>query len=91
MGVAEPKLHCVVAPDAGSPGPIYLRACQSQVGDIGDELCCWLGGDCRVVAREKVEGGVGGEGGSGVVQVGEEGVAEVALWTGLGGCGFNFT
>ena len=44
-----------------------------------------------MVAREKVEGGVGGEGGSGVVQVGEEGVAEVALWTGLGGCGFNFT
>ena len=40
-----------------------------------------------MVATEKVEGGVGGEGDSGVVQVGEEGVAEMALWTELGGCG----
>ena len=42
-----------------------------------------------MVAREKVDGGVGGESGSGVVQVGEEGVAEVALWARLGGCGLN--
>ena len=44
-----------------------------------------------MVAREKVEGGVGGEleGSSGVVQVGEEGVAEVALWARLGGCGLD--
>ena len=42
-----------------------------------------------MVAREKVDGGVGGESGSGVVQVGEEGVAEVTSWTGLGGCGLN--
>ena len=39
-----------------------------------------------MVAREKVEGGIIilGESGSGVVQVGEEGVAEVALWTRAG-------
>ena len=42
-----------------------------------------------MVAREKVDGGIGGKSGSGVVQVGEEGVAEVALWTRLGGCGLN--
>ena len=40
-------------------------------------------------AREKVEGGVGGEGSTAVVDVGEEGVAWVALWTGLGGCGLD--
>ena len=48
-----------------------------------------MGQDSRVVAGEKVEGGVGSDGDIGVVQVSEEGVAEVALWAGLGGCGLD--
>ena len=40
-------------------------------------------------AREKVEGGVGGEGSTVVVEVGEEGVALVALLAGLGGSGLD--
>ena len=40
-------------------------------------------------AREKVEGGVGGEGSTAVVEVGEEGVALVALLAGLGGSGLD--
>ena len=35
--------------------------------------------DCRVMSREEVEGGVGGEDSTGVVEVVEEGEAEVAL------------
>ena len=91
MRVADPKLHCVVALDAG-PWRLtraYLGAFQNQVGHIGDDQYHWLCGDCRVVTREKVEGGVGGEGGRGVVQVGCEGVAEVCSWARLGGCGLN--
>ena len=40
-------------------------------------------------AREKVEDGVGGEGSTAVVDVGEEGVALVASLAGLGGCGLD--
>ena len=60
-----------------------LRACEKQVGDVGDEQCCGLWGDSRVCSREKVEGGVGGEGGTAVVEVGEKCVAVVVLWTKL--------
>ena len=42
-----------------------------------------------MVTREKVEGGVGGEGVRGVVQVGCESVAEVCSWARLGGCGLD--
>ena len=61
-----------------------MRACEKQVGDTGDDQCCGLWGDSRVRSREKVEGGVGGEAEErGVVEVGEECVAVVALWAGL--------
>ena len=40
-------------------------------------------------AREKVEGGVGSEGSTIVVEVGEEGVALVALLAWLGGSGLD--
>ena len=42
-----------------------------------------------MVTREKVEGGVGGEGGRGVVQVGCDGVAEVCSWARLGWRGLD--
>ena len=42
-----------------------------------------------MVTREEVEGCVGGEGGTAVVQVGVEGVALVVSWAGLGGSGLN--
>ena len=61
-----------------------MRACEKQVGDIRDEQCCGLWGDSRVCSREKVEGGVGGEGSTAVVEVGEKCLAVVALWAGLG-------
>ena len=42
-----------------------------------------------MVAREKVEGGVGGEGNCCIEQVFKEGVAGVALRAGLGRCGVD--
>ena len=93
MGVDDPKLYRVVAPDAGlwRLTRAYLGACQNQVGDIGDDQCFWLGAgeNSRVVAREKVEGGIGGDGDSCIEQVFKEGVAGAALPAGLSRCGVD--
>ena len=63
----------------------YLRAYQSQVADVRDDQCHWLGHSCRVVPREEVEGGVRSEGGSPSsagrrVECGTGGVVDTAVW-----------
>ena len=85
------KLDCVVAPDACLWGltRAYIGACQNQVGDIGDDQSRVVWPDCRVVSREEVEGGVGGEGSTGVVEAVEEGEAEVAMRALLVGGGLD--
>ena len=87
--MSDPKLHCVVAEDASQWSLIgaNIRACEKQVGDIGDDQCLGLWGDSGVYSREKVESGVRGEGSTAVMEVEEKCVAVVAIWAGLCRCG----
>ena len=87
----DPDLHCIDAADASQWSVIRanMRACEKQVRDIGDEQCFGQCKNSRVCSREEVEGGVGGEGSTAVVQVGEKCVAVVALWAELGRCGLH--